>query len=39
MDLVTLAPLGLTTAGLAVYLFQHWWRPPGPEAGPPLLAM
>jgi hypothetical protein len=38
MDLTTLAPVGLSAAGLVAYLFRHWWWPPGPEAGAPNLA-
>ena len=39
MDFPTAAELGLpAAAGVLAYLFRHWWWPPGPEAGPPLLA-
>jgi hypothetical protein len=38
MDYSTVAQVSLPAAGLVAYLFRHWWWPPGPEAGPPLLA-
>lgn len=39
MDYSTVAQVSLPAAGLVAYLFRHWWWPPGPEAGPPLIAM
>lgn len=39
MDLTAVAQVGLPAAGLVVYLFRHWFWPPGPESDNPLLAM
>lgn len=38
MDYSAVAQVSLPAAGLVAYLFRHWWWPPGPEAGPPLVA-
>lgn len=38
MELFSVAQVGLPAAGLVAYLLRHWWNPPGPEAGPPLIA-
>jgi hypothetical protein len=40
MDIQTVAQYGLpAAAGVLAYLFSRWWRPPGPQETPPLLAM
>ncbi|QJW92874.1 hypothetical protein FTUN_0371 [Frigoriglobus tundricola] len=39
MDITSVAQVGLPAAGLVAYLFQHWWWPPGPESGRPMLAI